>query len=34
VSATGRRNEADDIKTTLVKLKVQDVKRVAEGCPQ
>jgi hypothetical protein len=34
VSATGRRNEADDIKPTLVKLKVQDVKRVAEGCPQ
>ena len=34
VSAAGRRDEANDIKTTLVKLKVKEVRRVADACPQ
>jgi hypothetical protein len=33
VSSAGRGDEADDIKTTLVRLKVDDVKRVADACP-
>ena len=32
VSPADRDDEADDIKTTLVRLKVQDVKRVADAC--
>ena len=33
VETGGRKNEADDIKTTLVKLKVSDVTMVAASCP-
>ena len=33
VSGAGRKDEADDIKTTLVKLKVSEVTMVAASCP-
>jgi hypothetical protein len=33
VSPAGRKDEADDIKTTLVKLDVKEVTRVADACP-
>ena len=33
VSGAGRRDEADDIKTTLVKLKVGEILMVAPSCP-
>ena len=33
VETAGREDEADDIKTTLVKLRVDEVTRVAVGCP-
>jgi hypothetical protein len=33
VSTAGRKDEEDDIKTTLVRLKVDDVTRVADSCP-
>ena len=32
VSSAGRKDQAEDIKTTLVRLKVDDVKRVADAC--
>jgi hypothetical protein len=34
VSAADRKNASGEIKTTLVRLKVDDVKRVADRCPQ
>ena len=33
VSGAGRKDEAADIKTTLVTLKISDVTRVADSCP-